>query len=62
MAKIVELIETEMTKGNGVKDDPYRSVIQYWSKEGNLLFEIDEIDSKKKAAASKIIETKYGLI
>lgn len=41
MAKIVKLIETEITKGKGTKEDPYRLVVQYWTRKGNLLFEID---------------------
>lgn len=39
-AKIVEVIETVSTRGNGV-DTPVREVVQYWSKEGVLLAEQD---------------------
>lgn len=38
--KLVEVIETVTIKGNGVSS-PVREVIQYWSKEGKLLGEID---------------------
>ena len=45
MARIVKLIQTEITKGNGTSTDPYRRVVQYWTKEGELLW---EDDSEKK--------------
>jgi len=39
-ARLIEVIETVSTRGNGV-DTPVREVIQYWSKEGVLLAEQD---------------------
>lgn len=38
-AQIIEVIKVITTKGSGSsKDDPIREVIQYWTKEGQLLF------------------------
>lgn len=39
-SKVIEVIETVSTRGNGV-DTPFREVVQYWSKEGILLAESD---------------------
>lgn len=49
MAKIIEVIEAEVTRGSGnLSDDPYRTVTQYWSKEGELLWEKDAWKEKRK--------------
>ena len=41
MARVIEVVETDLTKrGNGV-DIPIRIVTQYWSKDGELLAEYD---------------------
>lgn len=39
--KLIEVIETIITRGSGTPDNPYRSVVQYWSKGGQLLAESD---------------------
>jgi hypothetical protein len=40
-ARLIQVIETDLTiRGNG-KDDPYRTVTQYWSTDGELLAEVD---------------------
>lgn len=41
MAKVIQVIETEITRGKGVKDDPFRAVPQYWTFDGTLLAEND---------------------
>lgn len=38
-AKIIQLIITCALKGSGTENDPYREVIQYWTLDGELLFE-----------------------
>ena len=40
MAKIIQVIEAEITRGNG-RDTILRPVKQYWSLEGELLAECD---------------------
>ena len=50
MAKIVELIETDDLRGEGVEGSPYRRVTQYFTKEGELLFEIDPQSNKTKGS------------
>ncbi|CAL67420.1 hypothetical protein [Christiangramia forsetii] len=42
MAKIIELIETDDLRGTGKPEDPWRRVKQYFTKEGELLFELDD--------------------
>jgi len=41
MAKVVQVIETEITRGEGVTFDRCRKVMQYWSLDGQLLAEVD---------------------
>lgn len=43
MAKVIQVIETELKRGKGVEDDPIRGVMQYWSLDGELLAENDPI-------------------
>jgi hypothetical protein len=40
-AKLIEVIEVHTSKGKGVEGDPFRLLIQYWSKDGELLAEKD---------------------
>ena len=40
-AKVVHVIETQGLKGVGTKEDPVRTITQYWDFEGNLLAESD---------------------
>ena len=41
IAKLIKVIETDLTlKGDG-KKTPIRRIIQYWSLEGKLLAEVD---------------------
>ena len=42
-AKVIRVIETRAIRGHGTTDDPTRYVIQYWSLNGKLLAEKDEI-------------------
>lgn len=42
MAKLIQVIETERKVGTGREDDPYRTVKQFWSPEGELLMEDDD--------------------
>jgi hypothetical protein len=41
-AEMVEVIKTETVEGKGTKEDPVRTVIRYWDKDGTLLFEDKE--------------------
>lgn len=36
-AKVISVIVTESIAGRGTEDDPVRSVLQYWSFQGELL-------------------------
>ena len=41
-AEIVEVIRTETTEGKGTKEDPVRTVVRYWDRDGILLFETEK--------------------
>ncbi len=41
MARIVELILTDICKGSGTPTDIYRTVYQLWTKDGKLVAESD---------------------
>lgn len=64
MAKVIQVIETEVKRGKGVLDDPMRGVTQYWSLDGELLAEHDPIlnDGPTEAAVrgSKMLDDLYG--
>ena len=47
-AQIIELISTDLEeRGNG-KDDPYRRITQYWTKNGTLVWEYDPCETSIK--------------
>jgi hypothetical protein len=47
MAKLVTLIECEIRVGRGVDGDPIRPVTQYWTLDGQLVFEKDDWEASK---------------
>ena len=50
-AKEVKVIRTETVEGKGIKEDPVRTVIRYWAKNGELIGE------KQKEVNNLVIET-----
>ena len=40
-AKVIKVIVTKSTRGNGTSENPYRTVAQYWDLNGKFLFEKD---------------------
>lgn len=55
--RIVELIETTLEKrGKGTGDDPVRRVTQYWTRDGQLLFEIDPLQSPQGAEIDATVD------
>jgi hypothetical protein len=42
MARLIQVIETERTTGNGEPGNPHRLVRQYFTPEGELLAEVDD--------------------
>lgn len=52
MARLIQVIETEVKRGLGIERDAIRAVTQYWSPEGKLLAERDEwLEAKHREAA-----------
>jgi hypothetical protein len=41
-ARVIKVIEVHASRGRGAEGDPYRTVVQYWSEDGELLAERDE--------------------
>lgn len=48
MAKIIEVIETYETRGDGTPMNPLKKVYQLWTKDGQLIFEDDNLEEDKK--------------
>lgn len=44
--QIIEVVKTKTSVGNGTEEDPVRTVVQYWDKEGKLIGTEDPIMSK----------------
>lgn len=38
-AELVEVIRTESVEGSGIEDDPVRTVVRHWEKNGKLIGE-----------------------
>ena len=57
-AQIVEVIEVKTVKGKGTDKDPMRIIVEYWSKDGQLLavndpnFNLSELQSSHARVAS----------
>ena len=49
MPRIIQVIESEVPRGKGVQDDPYRTVMQYHTPEGLLLAECDSWEERNRA-------------
>ncbi len=37
MPRVIEVIESETTRGKGFEEDPVRTVVQYWTLDGTRL-------------------------
>ena len=44
--QITEVIKTKTAVGVGTEEDPVRTVVQYWDKEGKLIGEEDPVMKK----------------
>lgn len=44
-AKVVQVIKTNSTRGDGTSADPKREVVQYWDFDGNLIGSHDPINA-----------------
>lgn len=42
-AEVIQVIRTTLTRRGDGKDDPIRSITQYWSLDGELLAEVDPL-------------------
>lgn len=41
-ARVIQVIETKVSRGDGSEAEPYRTVTQYWTLDGALLADVDE--------------------
>lgn len=53
-AKLVYLIETTETHGDGTVSDPVRTAKSYWTLDGELLFQKDPYFGEIVSASSKV--------
>ena len=42
-ARVIQVIVTEAIEGRGIEADPVRSVLQYWSLDGEVLAKVDPV-------------------
>ena len=48
-AELIEVIRTQLLrKGRGIEDSPVRIITQFWTKDGDLLAEVDPCTEDKK--------------
>lgn len=52
MAKVIQVIVTEESQGNGTRENPYRSITQYWDFEGKLLADTDNFTPLEEQVVS----------
>lgn len=45
-AEVISVIKTTSTRGDGTSANPSRVIIQYWTLNGELLFEEDPVESE----------------
>lgn len=64
MAKVIQVIEVEITRGKGIEGDIFRGVTQYWSLDGDLLAEHDPCASDRPTPSiergAALIKELYG--
>jgi hypothetical protein len=52
--RVIQVIETNLMKrGKGVEGDPVRTIKQYYSLDGELLWEVDQWENEQKKAEAK---------
>lgn len=70
-AQLIEVIQTTiMRRGRGDEQDPIRVVTQYWTKDGELLAEVDpappilfaELAAAGDRLAHELVHSEHGLI
>lgn len=50
--EVIEMIKTKTVVGTGTKEDPVREEIQYWGKDGRMLFK-EGSQGETRASASR---------
>lgn len=52
-ARLIQVIETDTSRGKGTMDNPVRRVMQYWSTDGELLAERDALVEEERASRER---------
>ena len=64
MARVIQVIEVEVTRGKGTEDSVMRGVTQYWSLDGELLAENDPLVSDRPTPSiergAQLLRDLYG--
>lgn len=58
-ARIIEVIETQRSIGEGVSDNPHRIVYEYWTKDGELMWSRDTWEGAPSNASLAELQQKY---
>ena len=56
-ARVIQVIETKVPRGDGSHADPYRTVTQYWTLDGTLLADVDEVELDQRGAGLPVGQT-----
>lgn len=56
-ARVIQVIEAKVTRGDGSPADPYRTVTQYWTLDGALLADVDEFELDQRGAGLPVGQT-----
>ncbi len=56
-ARVIQVIETEIRRGDGTHADPFRIVTQYWTLDGELLADVDELELDRRGAGLPVGQT-----
>ena len=57
--KVIRVIESETTRGEGVEEDPMRIVKQYFTLDGKFLAEFDHYEEDKKEQNNETNPPRY---
>ena len=47
-AKVIAIVETKSKKGDGTGESPYRTITRYWTLDGKLISEKEEVGGEYK--------------
>lgn len=58
--KLVEVIRAQVMRGRGTPDDPHRTIVQFWSVDGELLAEDDRLKPRNAYVPATLEVLRHG--